>query len=85
MDAGDREAIDRVIDAVTADFGGIDMLVNNAAVNVLASHFDYDPDMWDWVVRVNLTGPWYLCRRVLARHAGPRPRRCHRQRVDLRA
>ena len=59
------EAIDRVIDAVTADLGGIDVLVNNAAVNVIASHFDYDPQVWDWVVQVNLTGPWYLCRRVL--------------------
>ena len=62
---GTVQAIDRVVDAVTADFGGVDILVNNAAVNVLASHFDYDPDTWDWVVRVNLTGPWYLCRRVL--------------------
>ena len=43
----------------------IDILVNNAAVNVIASHFDYDPEVWDWVVQVNLSGPWYLCRRVL--------------------
>ena len=65
MDAGDRQAIDRVIDSVAADHGGIDVLVNNAAVNVIASHFDYDPEVWDWVVNVNLTGPWYLCRRIL--------------------
>jgi NAD(P)-dependent dehydrogenase (short-subunit alcohol dehydrogenase family) len=65
MDAGDRQGIDRVVDAVAADHGGIDVLVNNAAVNVIASHFDYDPEVWDWVVNVNLTGPWYLCRRVL--------------------
>lgn len=65
MDAGDRDAIDRVIDAVTADLGAIDVLVNNAAVNVIASHFDYDPQVWDWTVQVNLSGPWYLCRRVL--------------------
>jgi NAD(P)-dependent dehydrogenase (short-subunit alcohol dehydrogenase family) len=65
MDAGDRAAIDRVVDTVAADLGGIDVLVNNAAVNVLASHFDYAPDMWEWVSRVNLTGPWYLCRRIL--------------------
>jgi NAD(P)-dependent dehydrogenase (short-subunit alcohol dehydrogenase family) len=65
MDAGDRQAIDRVITAVTADLGGIDILVNNAAVNVIASHFDYDPQVWEWILQVNLTGPWYLCRRVL--------------------
>ncbi len=65
MDAGDPVAIDRVVDAVAGEFGGIDVLVNNAAINVLASHFEYEPTMWDWVVRVNLTGPWYLCRRIL--------------------
>ena len=65
MDAGDRQSIDRVIDTVVEDHGGIDVLVNSAAVNVIASHFDYDPAVWDWIVNVNLTGPWYLCRRVL--------------------
>ena len=65
MDAGDRAAIDRVVDTITAEHGGVDVLVNNAAVNVIASHFDYDPEVWDWVVNVNLSGPWYLCRRIL--------------------
>jgi NAD(P)-dependent dehydrogenase (short-subunit alcohol dehydrogenase family) len=65
MDAGDPEAIDRTIDAVETELGGIDVVVNNAAVNVIAGHFDYDPKTWDWILQVNLTGPWYICRRVL--------------------
>jgi 3-oxoacyl-[acyl-carrier protein] reductase len=72
MDAGDREQIDAVIADVTRTLGPLQILVNNAAVNVVGSIFDYDPDNWDWCVRVNLSGPWYLCRTVmpLMRDAG---------------
>ena len=39
MDAGDRSAIDHVVDQVLASLGAIDILVNNAAVNILGSIF----------------------------------------------
>jgi NAD(P)-dependent dehydrogenase (short-subunit alcohol dehydrogenase family) len=65
LDAGDRAAIDRVVAQVHHDLGPIRILVNNAAINVVGSIFDYDPDDWDWCVRVNLSGPWYLCRAVM--------------------
>jgi 3-oxoacyl-[acyl-carrier protein] reductase len=72
MDAGDRQQIDAVVDEVTASLGPVRILVNNAAVNVTGSIFGYDPANWDWAVRVNLTGPWYLCYRTmpLMRDAG---------------
>jgi 3-oxoacyl-[acyl-carrier protein] reductase len=72
LDAGDRDQIDAVVDDVTARVGPVRILVNNAAVNVLGSIFDYDPADWDRVMRVNLTGAWYLCRRTmpLMRDAG---------------
>ena len=61
-----------MIGEVTRTLGPVQILVNNAAVNVVGSIFDYDPDNWDWCVRVNLSGPWYLCRAVmpLMRDAG---------------
>ena len=65
MDAGDREQIDAVIAEVTRTLGPVQILVNNAAVNVIGSIFDYDPENFDWCVRVNLSGPWYLCRTVM--------------------
>jgi NAD(P)-dependent dehydrogenase (short-subunit alcohol dehydrogenase family) len=65
MDAGDRDRIDEVLREVAATLGPVRVLVNNAAVNVVGSIFDYDPADWDWVMRVNLSGPWYLCRSVM--------------------
>lgn len=72
LDSGDRDQIDAVVDSVSESLGPVQILVNNAAVNVMGSIFDYDPQNWDWCVRVNLTGPWYLCRRTmpLMREAG---------------
>jgi NAD(P)-dependent dehydrogenase (short-subunit alcohol dehydrogenase family) len=72
MDAGDRAQIDAAIEEVTRTLGPVQILVNNAAVNVVGSIFDYDPENFDWCVRVNLSGPWYLCRSVmpLMRDAG---------------
>ncbi|MFO1538699.1 MAG: SDR family NAD(P)-dependent oxidoreductase [Actinomycetota bacterium] len=65
LDAGDRDQIDAVVDAVTTDLGPIDLLVNNAAVNVLGLVVDYDPADWDRVLAVDLTGCWYLAKRVM--------------------
>ena len=65
MDAGDRAHIDDVVGEVTRRLGPVQILVNNAAVNVIGSIFDYDPENFDWCVRVNLSGPWYLCRTVM--------------------
>ncbi len=65
MDAGDRAAIDDVVAAVAADLGPVDLLVNNAAVNVLGLVVDYDPDDWDRVLAVDLSGCWYLTRAVM--------------------
>ena len=65
MDAGDRAQIDAVVDEVTRTLGPVQILVNNAAINVIGSIFDYDPADWDWCVRVNLSGAWYLCRATM--------------------
>ncbi len=65
LDAGDRAAIDDVVAETTRRLGPIRILINNAAINVVGSIFDYDPADWDWCVRVNLSGPWYLCRATM--------------------
>jgi NAD(P)-dependent dehydrogenase (short-subunit alcohol dehydrogenase family) len=65
LDVGDRSAIDDVVAKVSATVGPVDLLVNNAAVNVLGPVVDYDPADWDRVIEVDLSGCWYLIRAVL--------------------
>src|SRR5581483_358312 len=65
MDAGDRDRIDTVLAEVTRELGPVRILVNNAALNVMGPIYEFDPADWDRCVRVNLSGPWYLCRRIM--------------------
>ena len=65
LDASDRAGIDEVVAEVSRTLGPIQILVNNAAINVVGSIFEYDPKDWDWCLAVNLSGPWYLCRAVM--------------------
>lgn len=64
-DIADRGAMNEVLERVERDIGTIEILVNNAALNVQGSVFDYDPDDWDRVLDVDLTACWYLTRKTV--------------------
>ena len=72
-DAADRE---RLIEAFAADFGELDVLVNNAGVapEVRADILDMSGESFDRVMAVNLRGPFFLtqlaARRLLANADG---------------
>ena len=61
----DRPGVDALVERVAAELGPVDVLVNNAAINVQGSVFDYDPADFDAVIDVDLTACWYLMRAVL--------------------
>jgi NAD(P)-dependent dehydrogenase (short-subunit alcohol dehydrogenase family) len=61
----DRAVVDELIPRVAAELGPVDVLVNNAAINVQGSVFDYEPADFDAVIAVDLTACWYLMRAVL--------------------
>lgn len=44
-------------------FGGVDVLVNNAGIEILGSIEETTPDVWDEIMAVNLRGP-YLASRI---------------------
>jgi 2-hydroxycyclohexanecarboxyl-CoA dehydrogenase len=46
-------------------FGPVEVLVNNAAILSMAPFAQFDPDEFDRIVNVNLTGPMLCARRVL--------------------
>ena len=67
-DISEPGALNRVVDAVGAQLGGLDILINNAGVSVATSAFqDYDEfsTNWDRTLAVNLTAQAHLIRLVL--------------------
>jgi NAD(P)-dependent dehydrogenase (short-subunit alcohol dehydrogenase family) len=58
-------AVDALVAAVTADFGGIDILVNNAAMLRVANTEATTDELWDEILMVDLTSPFRCVQRVL--------------------
>jgi NAD(P)-dependent dehydrogenase (short-subunit alcohol dehydrogenase family) len=66
-DIGDRASVEAMVSEAAARLGGIDVLVNNAGIAGPTSPVqDTDPDEWEAVLRVDLTGAF-----LVAKHAIP--------------
>jgi NAD(P)-dependent dehydrogenase (short-subunit alcohol dehydrogenase family) len=57
--------VERMLDAASSRFGGVDVLVNNAGVGVFASVADMSVEQWHDVIETNLTGVFYCCHAAL--------------------
>ena len=65
-DVGDPAQSHALAQAVTGDFGRLDVLVNNAGVHLPGVRLaDMPAEEWDRILRVNLDGPFHLIRAVL--------------------
>lgn len=64
FDAAKKMPVQGLVEQVHAEYGRIDVLVNNAAVEPRAAILDMDE--WDWqrTLDVNLSGPFYLIQSV---------------------
>jgi NAD(P)-dependent dehydrogenase (short-subunit alcohol dehydrogenase family) len=62
---GRAEDCERVIEEVIEQHGQLDILVNNAGITIDKTVRKMTPEEWDQVVRVNLSGAFYLSRAVL--------------------
>jgi 2-dehydro-3-deoxy-D-gluconate 5-dehydrogenase len=63
----DLTSIDSLVDAVTREMGRIDVLVNNAGVNIPKEALQVTEEDWDRVLDVNLKGLFFLSQRVARR------------------
>ena len=62
-DVADRQSIERMVAAGVDALGGLDVLVNNAGISgPTAPVEEVDPDEWDRVMRVDLTGTFNVTR-----------------------
>lgn len=65
LDVSDEAAVDGLLEKVVAEFGGADILVNNAAAARAGDRVpvtDLAADVWDFVMRVNVRGTFLMSR-----------------------
>jgi 3-oxoacyl-[acyl-carrier protein] reductase len=65
-DLGVESDITNLANAATQEFGGVDILVNNAAIiHGRIPVTEFDPDLWRDVLNVNLTGAFLITQKLL--------------------
>lgn len=65
VDVSDEAAVADAVDAAVADLGGLDVLVNAAAIQRCAHTHEHTLADWDDTLAVNLTGTFLMTRRAL--------------------
>ena len=65
VDVARSESGDAMVKAVLREHGRVDVLVNNAGVRAIKGFLEHTEEDWNWMLAVNLTGPFLCSKAVL--------------------
>jgi len=69
-DVARRDDVDRLVEEVVAEFGGVHILVNNAGTGSHGPALEVTEEQWQRVLDVNLNGVWNCCQAFGRQMAG---------------
>lgn len=58
--------VNLAVEKITGELGAIDILINNAGIGAFGGFLEMEPAKWEQIIQVNLMGPYYVTRSVLA-------------------
>jgi NAD(P)-dependent dehydrogenase (short-subunit alcohol dehydrogenase family) len=61
-DIGNPADVEQAVALAENEFGGLDVLVNNAGISPVGTLLDTDMDLWERTLRTNLTGVFLGCK-----------------------
>jgi NAD(P)-dependent dehydrogenase (short-subunit alcohol dehydrogenase family) len=64
-DLADVEDCRRIVAAADQHFGTVDILVNAAGVSDRGTIWDTSPELWDWIMAINVRAPFILIQETL--------------------
>jgi len=64
-DVRSHEDVKRLIQGTVSEFGGLDILINNAGVGAFAPMGELSPEQWARVIETNLNGVYFACHEAL--------------------
>ena len=64
-DVANRVEVEAAVAEVQRQFGGIDILINNAGIGKFGKFLELEPEEWERIIQVNLMGVYYTTRAVL--------------------
>lgn len=67
LDVTDSVSVAKALDEAESKFGRVNVLINNAGVNVAQKFINIDEDNWDAIVDTNLKGAWKVASAVCKR------------------
>jgi 3-oxoacyl-[acyl-carrier protein] reductase len=63
-DVADINSVNAAVETALAEFGTIDILINNAGT-AFGKFLELEPEAWERIIQVNLMGTYYMTRAVL--------------------
>ena len=70
-DVTDRTAVQKLYDTAEAEFGGVDISIQNAGIITIAKVEDLTEKEWDATLNVNTKGVFYVVRKLSGGCANP--------------
>ena len=65
VDVAERATVERAADEIAARFGPADIWVNNAGISRVVPFMECTDDLWNAILRINLTGTFIGCQAAL--------------------